>query len=340
MGTRISASNPDRQTPAHDLDVSGWQRVTLEVRHTTGEIVDVALLRPPEWIEQYGIRPGQAVDLRMTELQTRGRAFVVSIDDAVDVDHGPGSVVTGTFVTRNASNLVRITFDDGTSLTGTDNHPVWAPEDGDWKRLGDFQPGELVQGRERLVVVEFVERLDERQPVYNIEVSSENVYEVTSLGILVHNSGINCDKWFDLQRKRLRGEAFSPDELKTYNELRDKIVNFEKYMDPEDVRKLNEMRPDADGRWHRHHILEKLGLSDSYRETLLDAQEILWKEYGINPFTSLEMFVWARMGKEGLHGSNPALEVANQILDAARRGASKDDMLQLLDRLRKAAGRL
>lgn len=96
---------------------------------------------------------------------------------------------------------------------------------------------------------------------------------------------------------------------------------------------LDAMEPTEKGRWHRHHILEKLGYSNKYRDTLLDAQEILWTKYEINPFTSLEMFVWARLGRKGMHGKKPALNVANQIIELADRNASKKEMTLLLKRL-------
>lgn len=211
------------------------------------------------------------VDLRMTELQTRGRAFVVSVDEPSDIEFGSGSVVTGRFVTRCASNLVRVTFDDGTQLTGTDNHPVWSPDEGDWRGLGDFQPGDLVQGRARLVVVERVERLDDVQPVYNLEVTSENVYELTWLGILVHNSGIECDRWLPLLRKNLNGKLTDPAEIAEFQKIRNQILNFRKYMDADDLAAIKRKRPGD----HLHHILEKLGLSDKYRPKLLEAQQAL-----------------------------------------------------------------
>ncbi|MEM7040483.1 MAG: hypothetical protein AAF570_26190, partial [Bacteroidota bacterium] len=65
--------------------------------------------------------------------------------------------------------------------------------------------------------------LNEPQPVFNIEVAQQHVYELTQLGILVHNSGIDCDLWFKLRRKVLKGQKLGKNQKKQYAELLKKI---------------------------------------------------------------------------------------------------------------------
>jgi len=50
----------------------------------------------------------------LTEIEIDGYGIVRSIFDAPDVDSNVGSVITGKFVTRAASDLVRVTLEDGT----------------------------------------------------------------------------------------------------------------------------------------------------------------------------------------------------------------------------------
>jgi hypothetical protein len=56
-----------------------------------------------------------------------------------------------------------------------------------------------LSGPPRVVVVSEVKSLSIQRPVYNIEVAGEHVYEVTLLGILVHNTGsFDCKRYYDL----------------------------------------------------------------------------------------------------------------------------------------------
>jgi hypothetical protein len=49
----------------------------------------------------------------MTELEVNADALVVAIAEGPEVLPGEGPVVTGRFVTRQASDLVRVTFAGG-----------------------------------------------------------------------------------------------------------------------------------------------------------------------------------------------------------------------------------
>ena len=264
-------------------------------------------------------------------------SLVRSIVDGPEVPHGPGAVVTGRFVTRQAADLVRVTFEDGTQLTGTRNHPVWSPVDGDWRGLGDFLPGMSVSTREGFAIVASVESLPETAPVYNIEVAGEHVYQVTDLGVLVHNAlAWNCDVFLSLRQKFLNKDVtpMSAADRELYDEyahiLKDR---FRQFMDPEDIKELNEMKPlpDGDGVQHLHHILQKLINNKKTAQDILDVQVKLWKE-GIDPFVGMEIFVWARniKGQHGEAAMRPVLKALNDAFDA---GKNREEIIGILREL-------
>ena len=104
------------------------------------------------------------------------------------VAEGPGRVVTGRFVTRDAGNLVRVTLENGTETRATDVHPIWSVDREEWIPAGELVPGALVDTLAGPVAVESVERLHSGHDVYNIEVHGEHVFRVTADGVLVHNA--------------------------------------------------------------------------------------------------------------------------------------------------------
>ncbi|HAC90164.1 MAG TPA: hypothetical protein DCF63_05950 [Planctomycetaceae bacterium] len=87
-------------------------------------MVDAEILRSPQWIEQHHIQVGRSFSFELTEINVDGRGLVRSISDAPDVLPGEGAVVTGRYATREVTGRVRVTLADGTSITGTENHPV------------------------------------------------------------------------------------------------------------------------------------------------------------------------------------------------------------------------
>jgi len=175
------------------------------MRHRSGSVVDVELLRPWDWAERNGLRVGAVINLRLTEIDVDATGYVLSIADGPGVQPGEGAVVTGRFTTRRGSGLVRVTFEDGTRLVGSAKHPVWSPVDGAWRGLGEFGPGDFVQARTGLLAVTARERLHDEVPLCNIEVHGQHVYEVTDQGVLVHNSGTLCEELLSLRTAASNG---------------------------------------------------------------------------------------------------------------------------------------
>jgi hypothetical protein len=130
--------------------------------------------------------------LNLPELEVSGLALVTAIDDCPSIVCGEGSVVTARFVTREVHVVasVDVLGADGTveTITGTTIHPVWSVDRQEWVPLSDLGQGETLQGLDGLAVVLSVTLSRVSQPVYNIEVHGEHVYQVGELGLVVHNA--------------------------------------------------------------------------------------------------------------------------------------------------------
>lgn len=60
-----------------------------------------------------------------------------------------------------------------------------------------------------------------------------------------------------------------------------------------------------------HHILRKLGIKGQTSDRIIALQEVLWHKDGIDPFTSLDIFVHAPY--KGVHRVEAQLHVINKI---------------------------
>jgi hypothetical protein len=129
--------------------------------------------------------------LNLPELEVSGLALVTAIKDCPPIADGEGSVVTARFVTREVHVVasVDVLGADGTveTVTGTTIHPVWSVDRQEWVPLAELTEGETLQGLDGLAVVLSVSLSRVSQPVYNIEVLGEHVYQVGELGLVVHN---------------------------------------------------------------------------------------------------------------------------------------------------------
>ena len=130
--------------------------------------------------------------LNLPELEVSGLALVTAIEDCPPIAGGEGSVVTARFVTREVHVVasVDVLGADGTveTITGTTIHPVWSVDRQSWVPLAELADGETLQGLDGLAVVLGVSLSRVSQPVYNIEVHGEHVYQVGELGLVVHNA--------------------------------------------------------------------------------------------------------------------------------------------------------
>ena len=152
-------------------------------------VVEAEFIRPRDWIESLGLVKGARIDLAVPELEIDGLAEVTAVRPWPPIAEGEGRMVTGKFVTRDVTNVVRITLASGTEIRATDVHPVWSIDREDWVPAGKLEPGEQIDTLTGPVAIASVEPLDRHPAVYNLEVHGEHVYRIAVDGVLVHNAG-------------------------------------------------------------------------------------------------------------------------------------------------------
>jgi hypothetical protein len=194
IGARVLTKNPNRfeVDPQPEPDQASWAKLSITAEGSDGGIVDAEIIRPRAWILRNGICAGRMLPFNLPELEVSGLALVTAIDDCPPIAEGEGSVVTARFVTREVHVVasVDVLGADGTveTITGTTIHPVWSVDRQEWVPLAELAEGETLQALDGLVVVLSVSLSRVTQPVYNIEVHGEHVYQVGELGLVVHNS--------------------------------------------------------------------------------------------------------------------------------------------------------
>jgi hypothetical protein len=194
IGARVPTKNPNRfeVDPQPEPDQATWAKVSITVERSDGGIVDAQIIRPRSWILESGLCAGRMLPLNLPELEVSGLALVTAIDDCPPIAGGEGSVVTARFVTREVHVVasVDVLGAGGTveTITGTTIHPVWSVDRQEWVPLSELAEGETLQGLDGLAVVLGVSLSRVTQPVYNIEVHGEHVYQVGELGVVVHNA--------------------------------------------------------------------------------------------------------------------------------------------------------
>jgi hypothetical protein len=214
IGSRVPTKNPNRWEvdPQPEPDQATWSKVSITVERSDGGIVDAEIIRPRSWILANGLCAGRMLPFDLAELEVSGLALVTAIDDCPPIAGGEGSVVTARFVTREVHVVasVDVLGADGTveTITGTTIHPVWSFDRQEWVPLAELADGETLQGLDGLAVVLSVTLSRVSQPVYNIEVHGEHVYQVGELGLVVHNvsrSGWGAFGWGTKLKAPVRG---------------------------------------------------------------------------------------------------------------------------------------
>jgi hypothetical protein len=195
IGARVPTKNPNRfeVDPQPEPDQATWAKLSITAEGSDGGIVDAEIIRPRSWILASGLCAGRMLPLNLPELEVSGLALVTAIEDCPPIAGGEGSVVTARFVTREVHVVasVDVLGADGTveTITGTTIHPVWSVDRQSWVPLAELTDGETLQGLDGLAVVLSVALSRVSQPVYNVEVHGEHVYQVGELGVVVHNAG-------------------------------------------------------------------------------------------------------------------------------------------------------
>lgn len=193
LGQRVIGTNPLRDAhdaAAPDPDPATWRSIELRMTKNNGKLAKIALLRPTDWLRQAGARAGAEIDLNLPEMGVVGPATVVSVKACAPIADGPGNVVTGTFCHEPDDNLVDVRLDGlDTPIGCTETHPFWSSDRRAFVPAGKLKVGEHVKADDgRSIAVVSIRHRDRESLVYNLEVHGQHVYQVSELGILVHNS--------------------------------------------------------------------------------------------------------------------------------------------------------
>ena len=156
------------------------------------------LLEPLSWVGLNNAQAGGFVNLSLPELGISGPAQVLSIDACPSIETGNGRVVLGTFQHVSNDMVDVILAGESQPLQVTSGHKLWSLDRDGWVQAGDLQAGERLAGENGPVTVQSVARDPQSMEAYNLDVETDHRYEVTDLGVLVHNvsscAGFRADR--------------------------------------------------------------------------------------------------------------------------------------------------
>ena len=230
LGSRIVSKN--RRTEDCDYgyeepDASTCSRIVIETYRNNGLRVQIEKLVPNRILSDNKLSAGSLVSLKYEDLDVSQFGVVMHVAPCPEIAPnsftGEGQVVVSRFTSFDVELLVRLDFDGSQSLTGTSIHRIWSLDRQDWVAMGDLEIGERLQGTSGPVTITSTHLVAQTQNVYNIEVQGEHVYEVTELGILVHNTNDLCKQITEIQ------EALQKDP--TNKELIKKHADLKKQLD-------------------------------------------------------------------------------------------------------------
>ena len=211
-GDRIPSELPLGLLPEDEAepDQSTWRLVELEVLKEDGNKVEVKLLRPLKWLQQAGAIENGTFSISIKELDIEGVAAVLRMLPCPPIEPGDGHVVTGTF-RHTCESLVELRVGgESESIVCTTGHPIWSETSKDFVAAAELSINESIKTTQnRISTLSSVVSLpsDQTKVVFNIEVSQTHVYHVGSLGMLVHNAVVNCEKWAKQNVKRNGGKT-------------------------------------------------------------------------------------------------------------------------------------
>ena len=193
VGMRVHAHNPEltiiERQKISEPDWSTFTVLDVEMTKIDGGIVEIKLLRSPEWIEQYRPIIGGTIPVASSEFDAMGESKVIAIRDAPQVDEGPGHVVTATF--KHLSSEVLDLYVEGNDmpLGTTLSHPFWSVDRQRFVEASKLRHGETLRTMfDEHVKLRFINKRKSQEPVYNVTVYGEHTYFVGDDALLVHNN--------------------------------------------------------------------------------------------------------------------------------------------------------
>jgi hypothetical protein len=196
VGMRAMGTNPLREQVDPNLpepDPKNCRKLVLRMSKDSGRLLLVKLLRELQWIEANQVVEGGTFFLNLPEMGAVGDAFVEALLPCPPIEKGPGNVVTGTFAHEAdpETKILSVTFANGAYIKGvTDNHPFYSVDRHDFIPVGEMREGDFVKFNDGVTRITKLESRFARpgEMLYNLETHNEHVYQVTTAGILVHNT--------------------------------------------------------------------------------------------------------------------------------------------------------
>jgi hypothetical protein len=174
-----------------------------------------------------GAKAGNRIFLDLPETGAAGEAFVEAVLPCPPLHKGVGNIVTGVFAHEADPDaiILIVTFENGSRVQGvTKNHPFFSVDRKHFVEIGEMRVSERVKVDRGITRIKGIEsRFAERGEIlYNLEVQNHHVYQVTTSGILVHNTCPGTDLQFG--RKYGRHKKDYPDlDHREYRALADRI---------------------------------------------------------------------------------------------------------------------
>jgi hypothetical protein len=192
VGQRVLGRNPQGPSAAGvepEPEAATWRQIDLELRKGNGRLLYVVLLRPLGWLESRQARVGGVLWLDLPRMGACGWSEVKGISPCPEIERGAGSVVTGTFRHEPDDNVLDVRLSGQSEPIGvTATHPWWSEDRQQFVAIEKMRAGERVRtGVEGVLAIASIEHRPRTAWVYNLEVHGEHVYQVSALGVLVHN---------------------------------------------------------------------------------------------------------------------------------------------------------
>jgi hypothetical protein len=190
VGKNPLACDTDRSLPEPDPADSRLLRLRLE---TEDDLIDIDLARPGSWLRAAGAATHGKLRLDMPELGAVGEAEVLSVGPCPPPARGHGPLVTGVF-RHHAKQVIDLYVEGADEPIGcTPNHPFWSEDRQEFVPAGQLRPNERLRtSTGDTPRITAIGARAGKEPVYNIEVNGEHVYQVGPLAVLVHNKAMKA----------------------------------------------------------------------------------------------------------------------------------------------------
>jgi RHS repeat-associated protein len=186
---QIAGSLDEQAQAACPSEVNeAWKRLTLVVDgQLDGEDFIAETLKSPQWMAENHAQVGGTVWMEVRELGIASFARVLAIEEAPEIEAGPGCVVLSRF-TRENHNLIELHLGSGEKLELTDTHLLYSATRDQWVSAGSLWEGEYLQGAFATVPVLAMEWVEGGRQVFNLEVERDHRYVVGDARVLAHNA--------------------------------------------------------------------------------------------------------------------------------------------------------